>query len=186
MTYFHETALGQRFLEHTLPSAVRELGRLADQVGELTEVLRVREDKISLDHRCRLPRDIPLSTANDTSSPQPCLLLVDDDQLCRSGLARMLKPYFQVIHAGSAGEAITVLESTTVDTILTDFNMPGQDGLWLLEQVRSMQPDVRRVLMSGQEIPSAPELIEAGVLHAFVTKPAPREALIAALGLKKP
>jgi CheY-like chemotaxis protein len=182
MTAFHETALGQRFLEYTVPSAVRELGRLADQVGELTAVLRGRVHEGGDDRR---KGETAVVAASATPAATTRVLIVDDDPLCRSGLARALKTLCQVTHAGSAEEALEVLTSTAVDIVLTDFNMPGHDGLWLLEQVRSRRTDVRRVLMSGQDIHNAPELIDASVLHAFITKPATREALLTALGLEE-
>jgi CheY-like chemotaxis protein len=181
MTAFHETVLGRRFLEHTVPSAVREIGRLADQVGELTSVLRGREPATVGERR---HEGVDVGAASATSASSPCVLIVDDDPLCRSGLARALKPTCRVVQAGSAEEALEVLASTPVDVVLTDFNMPGHDGLWLLDQARSTRAGARRVLMSGQEIPNAPELVERGALHAFVAKPTAHDALVAALGMQ--
>lgn len=75
------------------------------------------------------------------------VLIVEDDQGLRESLATVLA--YQgpnVIEAGSAEEAITVLAEHDVDAIVLDVNLPGDDGLDLLRRLRAAG-DNRQVLL---------------------------------------
>jgi DNA-binding NtrC family response regulator len=78
------------------------------------------------------------------------VLLVDDDEntrfLVRRALARLR---LQVSEAASAEEALEFLETNRVDAILSDYRMPGKNGVELLCIAKESQPRARRVLMSG-------------------------------------
>ncbi|WP_181684962.1 PAS domain S-box protein [Halorhabdus salina] len=66
--------------------------------------------------------------------------------------------------ARSASEALEALDDTDVDCIVSDYAMPGADGIAFLEAVRAEYPDLPFVLFTGkgsEEVAS--EAIEAGV-----------------------
>lgn len=86
-----------------------------------------------------------------------------------------------MVTVGSAEAAAELLTSTTFDAILTDHDMGGKDGVWLLRQARSLQPNARRVLMSGRSVPGVSELIADGLVHCFVPKPADEMQLVMAM-----
>jgi len=100
------------------------------------------------------------------------LLIVDDEAQILSALRRTLRrESFEVLTAGSPGEALRVVDERPVDAVLSDQKMPGMSGLQLLEEVSRRCPDAVRMLITGQSeaIPPA-ELERLGVL-ALITKP---------------
>ena len=64
--------------------------------------------------------------------------------------------------------------------VLTDYDLPGQNGVWLLVQLAT-RPGLRKVLTSGRDIPGIEALNSAGVVDRFVKKPATPEELFQAL-----
>jgi two-component system, chemotaxis family, chemotaxis protein CheY len=69
-------------------------------------------------------------------------LVVDDSSAMRAVLGMTLKRRgFEILQAKDGFEALTVLSgSKPVDLILIDWNMPGMNGLELLQRIRR-QPD---------------------------------------------
>jgi PAS domain S-box-containing protein len=71
---------------------------------------------------------------------------------------------FTVDIVTSAGEAIERLTEEQIDCIVSDYDMPGQNGIQLLETVRERHPDLPFILYTGkgsEEVAS--EAISAGV-----------------------
>jgi CheY-like chemotaxis protein len=66
------------------------------------------------------------------------VLIVEDDVLLRMVTASSLRDAgFEVIEAVNAAEAVVVLNSVTVDALISDVNMPGRmDGIGLAKWVR--------------------------------------------------
>ena len=48
----------------------------------------------------------------------------------------------------SYGQSFSV-ETKTVDVVITDFNLPGKDGQYLLEQVKTINPTIPVVLITA-------------------------------------
>lgn len=81
----------------------------------------------------------------------PRILLVDDDRLLRSALARVLvRSGYEITSASSVREAIRTFESETFDLVVTDVYMPDEDGLDLLRQIRASSSNVPVIALSGQ------------------------------------
>jgi len=90
---------------------------------------------------------------------------VDDEPRILSALRRMLRREgYEIATAGSAREALALLESQAVDLVLSDHRMPGTSGVELLCEVRRRWPATARMLLSGwvEEIPGG-ELAAADV-----------------------
>ncbi len=71
---------------------------------------------------------------------------------------------FRIDTATSAGEALDVLADRDVDCIVSDYEMPGRNGIDLLEAVREDHPDLPFILFTGkgsEEVAS--DAISAGV-----------------------
>ena len=64
---------------------------------------------------------------------------------------------YRVVEAGSAAEALQILESRgDVGVLFTDINMPGAlDGLSLAELVHQRWPQIKLVVTSGRGLPRA-------------------------------
>lgn len=71
---------------------------------------------------------------------QPVFLVVDDLEYMRQTFRRVLieMGVKRVLLAAHGREAMSILQSTPVDVILSDWNMPGMSGLDLLQVIRSM------------------------------------------------
>lgn len=67
------------------------------------------------------------------------ILIVDDDQEIRSLLAEFLQPYgFDVITAHDGVEMFSLLDAHTIDLIILDVLLPGDDGITLCKKIRSI------------------------------------------------
>lgn len=85
-------------------------------------------------------------------SSGPCrVLVVDDDGLVAKGTAAMLEDLgHTVLEAGSAAEALIVLENERlVDLVITDHAMPDMTGLELARRLRHLRPDLKVILATG-------------------------------------
>jgi CheY-like chemotaxis protein len=99
------------------------------------------------------------------------LLLVEDYDLVRISSARALRSTFTVTPFASAEEALVQVRPGAFDVVLTDFRMPAMTGIELLEQLRLRDPRIRRVLMSGIEVPGLLGYRAAGLVQGFLLKP---------------
>lgn len=109
------------------------------------------------------------------------LLLVDDDVALLRAIARVLAADFVVETATNAEQAAELLAQRDYDLIVTDYDMPGRNGIWLLELARRRLPGSRRVLMSGSRPHGVGVHLLGGLLHQFLEKPITPPALLAAL-----
>lgn len=82
---------------------------------------------------------------------RPAILYVDDEDMARKYFARAVGADYEVLLAGSADEAMSVLRSdpARVAILVTDFRMPGRDGGVLLRQVAQAYPQVVRILVTA-------------------------------------
>lgn len=83
------------------------------------------------------------------------IVIVDDDTSIREGIAKIIsKENDKFIVAGifsNGQEALGFIESShlSVDVVITDIRMPLVDGLELIKQLKSLEPDIRCIIMSG-------------------------------------
>jgi CheY-like chemotaxis protein len=116
----------------------------------------------------------------------PRLLLVEDSALARRVVVRALAGAFQVTAVEDAEAALARFRPGAYDVVLTDHHMVAMTGLELLEQLRVIDPFVRRVLMSGSEIPGIEGHLATGVVELWLLKPVDlRAALVALIGRKE-
>lgn len=87
------------------------------------------------------------------------VLLVEDDSLIRMGTADMLAELqYQAIEAGSAEEALDLLEKEQVDIVVSDLSLPKMSGEELCREIRRRWPQIGIVFATGAN--QAPELDE--------------------------
>lgn len=100
------------------------------------------------------------------------VLIVDDDEKILNLCNRLLtNKNYSVETANSAIMALKKLNNS-FDLLLTDFNMPGQSGLWLAEKIRNeMNLHMPIIMMSGtiHEIPK--NKTETLGINNFINKP---------------
>ena len=101
----------------------------------------------------------------------PLVLVVEDEFLVRMNALSLLEEAgFDVLEAGSADEAIALLEARRdIRIVFTDINMPGSmDGLRLAHAIRNRWPPIELVLTSGQMRVRNEDMPERGF---FLCKP---------------
>ena len=81
---------------------------------------------------------------------KPQILIVDDEPCIRESLGMLLMASgYDVAEADNGVSALSHLDRTVPDLIVTDLNMPQMSGLELISQVRSRYPSISIVAMSG-------------------------------------
>ncbi|MBN2394399.1 MAG: response regulator [Anaerolineae bacterium] len=107
------------------------------------------------------------------------ILVVDDDLLIRSGLQRILSHQdYEVEQAESAEAAQQLFSRRLFDLVITDLQMPGQDGLALLRDIKQRSPHTPVVMLTAHG--SMDVVVDAmrGGASDFLTKPyKPQELL---------
>jgi DNA-binding NtrC family response regulator len=103
---------------------------------------------------------LPLScfpSAGDDTEPseirqKPTVLVVDDESLIADTLAEILNDSgdFEATPVYDASKALQIARSRIPDIIITDVVMPDMNGIQLGKAIRSVCPDTRVVLLSGQ------------------------------------
>lgn len=79
------------------------------------------------------------------------LLLVDDDPAFRSSLQEYLECHGHTVETAENGrEALTKLEQTGYDVVLTDYCMPYVSGLAVLQHIQQHHPLLPVVMMTGE------------------------------------
>ena len=89
-------------------------------------------------------------SATPLAAPQ-LVLLVDDDPMARTPIARGLElGGYRVLEAGSGREALTIfLAEPGVDVVVTDTRMPGMSGTELIRRIRASRPAQAILRTSG-------------------------------------
>ena len=110
------------------------------------------------------------------------VLLVDDHQVVREGLRRMLELEEDIAVAGEAAsvqEALTAMEAHTPDVVLLDIRMPGVDGLEATRRLTQAYPSCQ-VLILTMHTQYLAEAIQAGAA-GYLLKDVKREELCQAI-----
>src|SRR5262245_39328145 len=106
--------------------------------------------------------------------PQATVLIVDDEELNRDGLARRLQRHdYEVVTAKSGREAIELLGGQRFDLVLLDIMMPGMNGLEVLKFLRRVDSLVDLPIIMVTAKGESQDVVEALELGAndYVTKP---------------
>jgi DNA-binding NtrC family response regulator len=124
-----------------------------------------------------------LAEEKEASGPLPLgsgerVLLVEDEEAAREALAEVLRSLgYQVTAVASAEEAGRLPAESAFQVLLTDFLLPGANGLQLATGLLDRWPGLKVVVMSGySEDQLFKEQVEAGRLR-FLPKPFTMEQL---------
>ena len=110
---------------------------------------------------------------------QRTILVVDDEESIRQSLSGILMDEgFEVLTAGSGGEAIRLAEDEMPNLILLDIWLPGMDGIEALKCIKSEFPAIPVIMMSGHgTIETAVKATKLGAFD-FIEKPLSLEKMI--------
>lgn len=100
------------------------------------------------------------------------MLVVEDDVDLREAILETLHLHgFDCLEAAQGNQACNVLKTTSVDLVISDIQMPGLDGLALLERIKRQWPSVPVLLMTAYgAIDKAVLAIKQGA-YDYLTKP---------------
>ena len=107
------------------------------------------------------------------------ILFVDDDEADLLILRRILRPVggeWDMTFVSSAQEALNEMEQSSFDVIVSDMQMPGMDGVELLEAVRKHYPDMVRIILSSI-VEEETKLRALKAAHVWMAKPCDVEFL---------
>ena len=109
----------------------------------------------------------------------PRALVVDDEEALLRAQGRALsRAGYQVETATDGQAAVGALDKASFDVIFSDIDMPGMNGLALLERVRRRDLDVPVVFITGNpSVESAIRAMEHGALR-YLVKPVEPDALV--------
>lgn len=100
------------------------------------------------------------------------IAIVDDDKNVAWNLSQALTPEgFEVAAYGSAEDALDPITGDPPDVVLLDLNLPGQNGMELLERLKTAVPDTQVVILTGHgTFQRAVEATKKGAF-GFLAKP---------------
>jgi|YelNatPaOPRAMG01_1025707.scaffolds.fasta_scaffold04246_5 response regulator RpfG family c-di-GMP phosphodiesterase len=109
------------------------------------------------------------------------ILVVDDEEIVLVALRETLKREgYEVVTASSALDALEIVKKQQFSVILSDHQMPVITGLEFLAQVKQIQPDATRILITAVlSLNTVIDAINKGEIYRFIVKPWLREELLA-------
>jgi CheY-like chemotaxis protein len=106
------------------------------------------------------------------------VLVVDDEESIRGFLRRRLEGWgYPVKEAASATEALDRMMTEPAAIAIIDVQMPGRNGLWLLDQIRQGWSKTAVILTSEADEATPAEASRRSVAIDYVFKPFDRELL---------
>ncbi|MDF1723321.1 MAG: response regulator [Alcanivorax sp.] len=102
------------------------------------------------------------------------VMLVDDEDYILKALKRTINMYtdWEVETYQDPREALRRARTTVFDAVITDYMMPDINGLELLQELRDIQPDTIRILLTGViDIETVMSAINKAGAFRFIPKP---------------
>jgi len=107
------------------------------------------------------------------------VLVADDHAMVRAGLVRLLESREDISVLGEAGlgrEAVSMCRNLKPQVVLLDLDLPDIDGIEVTQQILSVQPEVRILILTMHDSEDyANRLIQAGAAGFIVKGSAPAE-----------
>jgi adenylate cyclase len=102
------------------------------------------------------------------------ILIVDDEEGIRISLKKVLeRDGYEVLLADRGAEGIEIVRQfpEDIETVISDFKMPGMDGLETLTEIGRINPDIIRIILTGYAtLDRAIDTVNLGI-DGFLTKP---------------
>ncbi|MEA3136616.1 MAG: adenylate cyclase [Thermoplasmata archaeon] len=111
---------------------------------------------------------------------KPRVLVVDDEADILAAMAAFLKDALgvEVVAADSGAAGLEVMAQGPVDLIVSDYRMPGMDGLQFLKRASELQPDAPRILLTAfPDMQLAINALNHARISRFITKPVDPDGL---------
>ena len=107
------------------------------------------------------------------------ILIIDDDDYVLKSLTRVLrKGDYSISCYHDSDEALPQCRLHEFDLVLSDQRMPGKLGTEFFSQLMQIQPNTRRILISGYtDFSKVTDAFNEGIIHKFMVKPWDNDAL---------
>jgi DNA-binding NtrC family response regulator len=99
------------------------------------------------------------------------VLVVDDEPLIRSGIARCLDGRALVTTATTAEEALEEIGSNHYDLCMLDVYLPAMDGLTAMRKMKEISPNTKVAIMTGSYLNEAMKKQIKDEAYEFIEKP---------------
>lgn len=112
------------------------------------------------------------------------VLVVDDHDLVRMGIARMLDDDndIEVIADADNGESATLLaRSHRPDVVLLDVNMPNMDGIEATRRIKQIDDKIKVLAVSSLSAQPYPSMLLKAGVNGYITKGTPFDEMIRAI-----
>jgi response regulator RpfG family c-di-GMP phosphodiesterase len=112
------------------------------------------------------------------------IMLLDDDVNVLSGYKRNFRNKYDIIDVSKPDEAIKIFSKhdKQIKVVVSDYKMPGMDGIQFLYLVKNVSPDTVRIMLTGYaELKTAVKAVNEGNIFRFLTKPCQSDILAAAI-----
>jgi DNA-binding NtrC family response regulator len=110
----------------------------------------------------------------------PVIAIVDDEEMVLTSLRSFLtlETDYEILTFSSPEQALQKLRETTVDLVVSDYLMPGMNGIAFLLEVKKLHPFATRVLLTGYaDKENAIKAINEVGLYQYIEKPWQNEDL---------
>ena len=112
------------------------------------------------------------------------VLVVDDHDLVRMGISRMLadSPDIEVVGEADSGDmALKLAKQLTPDVVLLDVNMPNIGGLEATKRLVQLDKGIKILAVSSLSTQTYPSMLLKAGAHGYITKGTPLEEMIRAI-----
>jgi DNA-binding NtrC family response regulator len=116
------------------------------------------------------------------SAPKAHVLAIDDEPGIRDMLASLLvMEGYDVATAESGSDAVAVAQQQRFDVVITDYSMPGMDGLETLRALKAIDPELAVIIATGYASEDTLRSCRAGGAYDTIRKPYEVDDLLQAI-----
>ena len=105
-------------------------------------------------------------------NPPIRILLVEDHASTNAVLTRLLGADYTVHSAQTAAKALDLAKAHPVDLVIADIGLPDKTGWDLLQEIRTMQPHVHAIALTGFDYKEDAHRFSAAGFDMHIPKPA--------------
>lgn len=100
------------------------------------------------------------------------ILVVEDEKELSDLMAEFLRMFgYTVSTAGDGYDALALLETTTIDIVITDVRMPRMDGMNLMTIIKNKYSDLPVIIITGVNENKTRDIAHEKGADAFIAKP---------------
>jgi chemotaxis response regulator CheB len=112
------------------------------------------------------------ATGNRSGAEKPRILIADDEEKIRNMLGEMLTLQgFTPEFAGDGLDALRKIQKGKFDALILDLNMPEMDGLRTLEALKTIDPTLPIVVVTGMDDPAKIQAVREFQVLGILQKP---------------